>query len=392
MLLAGCEEGSLSSNLDGKACGAHGECVTGYVCDAGTNLCVAAGAGVTPACREGETVCDGRCVVLATDSSHCGGCGATCTAPENAEPACAKGECKFTCVDPFVPCGDGCRRSHDFCPEACGACGNACPMPDNGAPLCTDGACGVACDDPLSQELPRRVCRYEATDPGNCGDCDNACDSGKVWRPSGHAAACLRSAASWRAAGPASIRRSPGRTVVLAARVARCRPTEHEPAKRVAAAWCVTKASRPAARAAPTRKATRTTAVTATPPATAPKTAARNAVQGTAISLARPVSRAATTPARTHKRAPPTAAAATTPARRTKSAWQAPAKMSAPSPSSRATALARTCRAMRPTVAPVSTGAPPRATGVPPAPTARATSRATTATPPVTARASVSMT
>src|SRR5262245_37816794 len=93
-LLGACES-DLSSDLEGKKCDADGGCLTGYVCDEDTNTCIRQ--GVSSGCEEGETVCGGECVDLQNDEQHCGGCGATCTAPENGDPACVLGECRLTC-------------------------------------------------------------------------------------------------------------------------------------------------------------------------------------------------------------------------------------------------------------------------------------------------------
>src|SRR5690349_4333095 len=84
---------SPSKDLDGKLCDANKKCASGYVCDEPSNVCVRpTGAG---ACREGETVCGGQCVILKTDAKNCGGCGATCTAPLDGAPVCETSSCSF---------------------------------------------------------------------------------------------------------------------------------------------------------------------------------------------------------------------------------------------------------------------------------------------------------
>src|SRR5438105_12931141 len=102
-LAAACQS-SLSTNLDGRQCDPSGQCASGYVCELSSRLCV------RPAqpCRDGETVCGGKCVVLSTDAANCGGCAATCTAPAHGVPVCAASRCNFACDDGFSPCGTVC--------------------------------------------------------------------------------------------------------------------------------------------------------------------------------------------------------------------------------------------------------------------------------------------
>src|SRR5688572_25272645 len=78
----------VSTSLEGLECDSSQRCVDGYECNRSTNTCVKVGlgsggdAGETGtsggACREGETVCGGECVVLQTEVENCGRCGATC--------------------------------------------------------------------------------------------------------------------------------------------------------------------------------------------------------------------------------------------------------------------------------------------------------------------------
>ena len=69
-LLAACNS-SISTELEGKLCDDEGRCASGYECDTATNTCVSPVG--TPACREGETVCSGKCVTLGNDPANCGG-------------------------------------------------------------------------------------------------------------------------------------------------------------------------------------------------------------------------------------------------------------------------------------------------------------------------------
>ncbi|HYO96730.1 MAG TPA: hypothetical protein VER33_19595, partial [Polyangiaceae bacterium] len=116
---AGCSS-DLPTDINGLPCDEQGRCVTGYKCHPLTLRCVrpdqlpgpAAGSGggggaiggaiggagglpsnggsVDPGegptgpedCLPGETLCGNECVTLSEDPDHCGGCNATCTAPE----------------------------------------------------------------------------------------------------------------------------------------------------------------------------------------------------------------------------------------------------------------------------------------------------------------------
>src|SRR3954447_13528805 len=107
---------SLSTNLDGLPCDANQRCVEGYTCEVSSNSC-----HPTQSCRNRETVCDGQCVVTQDDAKNCGGCGATCTAPEHGQPACAVSRCGFTCDEGYAPCGTVCVNLEED-PDNCGAC------------------------------------------------------------------------------------------------------------------------------------------------------------------------------------------------------------------------------------------------------------------------------
>src|SRR5450432_4791204 len=149
-LVAACQT-SLSTNLDGKQCDPSRRCAAGYVCEQSSNLCVHA----VQSCRDGETICGSRCVVLSTDAANCGGCDATCTAPLHGVPVCTASRCNFACDEGYAPCGTVCvDLSSDA--DNCGSCGTACPDQTGGIPSCKAGVCGVSCEAPLQ-------------------DCDGAC-------------------------------------------------------------------------------------------------------------------------------------------------------------------------------------------------------------------------
>ena len=109
----------LSKDLQGKACNERHECSSGYQCDAATLICVPVAStpdqsrpdastpneSASDGCEEGSVECDGQCTRLASDPNNCGGCGATCSAPDLGVPVCLSGTCNFACPD-YAACGD----------------------------------------------------------------------------------------------------------------------------------------------------------------------------------------------------------------------------------------------------------------------------------------------
>lgn len=157
------------------------------------------------ACKPGFTACDGRCVDLAADPSHCGACATACAAGV----ACAAGTCGGRLdVDPRLDASaDGAfdatsdadatsalpdasvpdtsvpDANADACPPPpfdtaahCGACGRSCSgtasqcVPENGTFVCKP-----PCPAPL--EMCNGVCVDTRTDPLNCGYCNKVCPS-----------------------------------------------------------------------------------------------------------------------------------------------------------------------------------------------------------------------
>jgi hypothetical protein len=101
-------------------------------------------AGVTGAtCPGGESVCDHRCVDLATSPVHCGDCGTDC-----GDGACLAG----TCI---------CGAAGGACPAGARCAGDTCVCKPGTAP------CGAACVD-------------TGSDPQHCGDCFVACSGSEV--------------------------------------------------------------------------------------------------------------------------------------------------------------------------------------------------------------------
>ena len=177
LLMASACNSRLPSSLDGKAC-LQGRCLTGYVCEPVTNQCVRASTLFDPSpspdltCEVADVVCDGSCVDTASDASHCGGCGATCSAPVNGVGICLGGACNFVCNKSFSPCGKGCAdlltdREH------CGACGHQCTSDAAADAACVGGVCVVACRAPWVD--CGGACVDVSSDPAHCGACERAC-------------------------------------------------------------------------------------------------------------------------------------------------------------------------------------------------------------------------
>lgn len=157
---------SLDPRLGGGGAGAQG---TGA---AGLGGQGAAGGGAV--CSGSLETCpgdEGPCLTdLLTDAEHCGSCEKSCSGdalPLHTDPACALGECTYTCQDGFGDCDElasnGCEEPLNS-PTHCGECDRAC----NG---CTaDGLCPPT-EIVTNEDMPRRVALssehlYFVTSPG----------------------------------------------------------------------------------------------------------------------------------------------------------------------------------------------------------------------------------
>lgn len=207
------DAGAVSSDFDGGAPGDGGES-----CEA--------------------TICEGACVDLLTNGTHCGECGFTCSPRETCrdgacvvdrgcQPACTgftwcdvpARTCRPGCADDaacgpnglcssathtclcragFHRCGDTCEPDDSI--TKCGPACEACPSTPNGSPVCVDGRCETACGAGML------VCGGECldcSDPngtascGRGGACEIDCDAGFDWCDG----ACRRGDAT--ACGPA---------------------------------------------------------------------------------------------------------------------------------------------------------------------------------------------
>ncbi len=133
-------------------------------CGSCNNACgpgVACVAGVCT-CSAPLTDCSGECVNTLTDARHCGGCGVACTAAE----VCANGVCTITCPADLTQCGTSCVDVAND-PAHCGACDRACV----GGQTCIGGSCACA----PGQLFCSGTCADVQSDPNNCGVCGMIC-------------------------------------------------------------------------------------------------------------------------------------------------------------------------------------------------------------------------
>jgi hypothetical protein len=117
-----------------------------------------------PTCNAGEAVCDGRCVEVGRDPSHCGRCNNACAVGQE----CLAGVCLARCAPGSTRCGGDCV---DLSTDAshCGACGTRCPA----GMRCAAGGCVPTC---TSGQLPcAGRCVDPTSDPAHCGGCNRPC-------------------------------------------------------------------------------------------------------------------------------------------------------------------------------------------------------------------------
>lgn len=98
---ASCGKPKLGCSYDLSAPATCGECdkncPVGKLCNPGTATC-------EDTCPVGTTACDGSCIDLNTNASHCGSCPVKCTAGANGDPACAAGKCIVECRTNYDHC------------------------------------------------------------------------------------------------------------------------------------------------------------------------------------------------------------------------------------------------------------------------------------------------
>jgi len=136
-----CQSGT-STCVNGSWSACEGEVTpTTVVCgqfgDAGDQDCDGLREFADPECSSictdtGGTVCDGGCVDISNDPSHCGGCNNECQSGEE----CLDGSCTLQCLPPFINCSGVCANIIAD-ENNCGGCGVQCAPNQQ----CFFGAC-----------------------------------------------------------------------------------------------------------------------------------------------------------------------------------------------------------------------------------------------------------
>jgi hypothetical protein len=156
------------------------------------------GAPATPeSCDNGQVLCSGSdgalCVSLNSNPKYCGACNNDCTknvageggSAAEAKTKCAAGSCVSECPAALPKnCSDACV-DFDTDPNNCGECGNGC---ETDAPLCSAGDCVASCAK--GEAECDGSCTDLATDPLNCGACSNVCGAGQLCSNGGCASSC----------------------------------------------------------------------------------------------------------------------------------------------------------------------------------------------------------
>ncbi|MBQ9243386.1 MAG: hypothetical protein IJ165_09200 [Proteobacteria bacterium] len=199
-----CDGACIVPETDMIYCGASGDCTgdnRGHSCQSGHSC---QGGVCLPGCLPGQVLCDGACIVPASDMHYCGASG-DCAGADRGEAcpsgySCQGGICRQGCVAGQVLC-DGACIVPGTDPNHCGASldchgensGEACPSGKS----CQGGVCKAGCL--AGQILCDGACILPGTDPNFCGasgDCQNenrgeACPSGTSCQGGACKAGCL---------------------------------------------------------------------------------------------------------------------------------------------------------------------------------------------------------
>ena len=161
------------------------ECGNGNVCQGGACTRKPAGAmcGDNMECQSGSCL-NGRCC-----AERCAGTCRTCNAGTmwrcgpvadgtscGGGQVCRNGACQSPCPDNQTMCGTMCVDLRTN-PSHCGECRNACP-----SGRCVGGSCAGACPDGEVVCPPRRQCVNLQNNRNNCGQCNRACPLLQVCR------------------------------------------------------------------------------------------------------------------------------------------------------------------------------------------------------------------
>lgn len=169
--------------LDGPSPDGGADVAVGPASDATLGLDVGLAPVDTPSsCGPLEGLCEGACVALLLDPSHCGACGRACPSAEHAVGTCNGGRCELACAAGYGDCGRGCQDLQGDGMN-CGACGHACPFAPHALPLCQEGRCGLDCGATGYTDCdgdPANGCEAAlASDLLNCGGCGRRCGEGQ---------------------------------------------------------------------------------------------------------------------------------------------------------------------------------------------------------------------
>ena len=150
-----------------------GQCVDIASSPAACGSCLNQCSGDTALCAGGECVascpadlpteCDGGCIDTSSDPSHCGGCGTVCDAGQ----VCNGGSCADGCDEGDTECDGACVNLATSTLH-CGSCGNGCQ-----GSLCSAGTCSSTCDAGLVE--CDGTCVDTTSNPDYCGSCTNSC-------------------------------------------------------------------------------------------------------------------------------------------------------------------------------------------------------------------------
>jgi hypothetical protein len=135
-----------------------------------------------PECTGATTLCNGVCVVTASDTRNCGECSVQC-APPHAIPACTNGRCVLaSCEAGFADCNadprDGCEVNVATNFEHCGRCDALCRAPE-ATTVCADNLCRITecrtgrgdCNMNIADGCETDI----TTSLAHCGSCGAAC-------------------------------------------------------------------------------------------------------------------------------------------------------------------------------------------------------------------------
>ncbi len=188
--------GDVDAGIDPTVC--EGGCDAPYICAKGT--CI------LPTCDSGQKRCDGFCVDLNSDPSHCGTCEQVCPATTGAQGVCQQGKCALICNGDHMTCkapqtcapDHCCDAGKSWCGEACtdtqrdvkncGECGLVCTAPSGQVAACVNGGCEQHCLD--GRKVCNGVCVDVTSDVNNCGDCDTPCEDANGGKAVCHNSEC----------------------------------------------------------------------------------------------------------------------------------------------------------------------------------------------------------